>query len=389
MRWPPPQIIFTHVCVGLDAPEFSPVGNLGTPFGQAAVMVFFVVSGFVLYRPFVAARAAGRPEQPLHRFALRRVVRVIPAYWAILTVYAALGGAPQVFTDEWWRYYLLLQVYATDPIVVQGGIPPAWTLSVEMSFYLLLIGFVAIVRRLARRRPDAEGRWRLELLAPLPLVAVGVTFTLVAIYNPDWAMAARTLPGTIHTFAIGMLLAVVSVRAEHGWALPRALAAIRDHSTACVVVVVACLVAIYRAQLFPTPENPTHVFDLDTYAACVGAATVIAFALVAPVTLGAVQSAPLMRLLGSRVLVWLGIVSYGTYLAHWQLVTWLEDPLQFAPLVPHLLVLLAAVYGGAVVIGALSWYRIERPTMRAVSAGRRRRRGRGSVDRTTAVRSPA
>lgn len=382
-------VIFTHVCVGLDTPNPSPVGNLGTPFGQSAVMLFFAVSGFVLYRPFVAARAAGRPEQPLRRFALRRAARLIPAYWVILTIYAALGGAPQAFTEDWWRYYLLLQVYATDPILVQGGIPPAWTLSVEVSFYLLLIGFVAIVRRLARRQPDAARRWRVELLAPLPLIAVGVTLMLVSIYDPDWVMAARTLPGTVHTFAVGMLLAVVSVRAEHDWQLPRALRAIRDHSTACMVVALVCVVAINRAQLWPTPDDPFRVLDLDTYAACLAAANVIAFALLAPVALGATPTAPLMRFLRGRLLIWLGIVSYGTYLAHWQLISWLVDPLRFGPLVPHLLVALVFVYGGAVLIGALSWYRIERPVMRAVAVGRRRDPGPGPVDRPAAVRSPA
>jgi peptidoglycan/LPS O-acetylase OafA/YrhL len=352
-------------------------------------MVFFVVSGFVLYRPFVAARADGRPEQPLRRFALRRLARVLPAYWAFLTLYAVLGGAPSAFSEDWWRYYLLAANYTNEPGLVAGGIPPAWTLAVEMSFYLMLIAFVALMRVLWRRQTSAAWRWRLELLAPLPLVAIGVTFALVAIYNPGWAMAARTLLGTVHTFAIGILLAVVSVRVEHGWQLPRPLRSLRDHSTVCALVAIACLVAMARAGIFPTRDDPLHTFGVDTYAAVIGLANLAAIVLVAPVMLGAARAAPLMRILHNRWLVWLGVVSYGTYLAHWQLVAWLHDPLRFAPLVPHLLVLLAIVYLTAVLLGAISWSYVERPVMRAVARRRRRDSESDPLDRIAPVRSPA
>jgi peptidoglycan/LPS O-acetylase OafA/YrhL len=382
-------VVLAHVGVGLDAPNYSPVANLVMPPGQAAVMVFFLVSGFVLYRPFVAARADGRPEQSLRRFALRRIARVFPAYWALLTVFALLGGAPSAFSEDWWRYYLLAANYTNDPVLVEGGIPPAWTLAVEMSFYLMLIAFVALMRPLWRRRTADAWRWRLELLAPLPLVAIGVTFALVAIYNPDWAMAARTLLGTLHTFAIGMILAVVSVRAEHGWQLPRPLRALRDHSTVCALVAIACLVASYQAGIWPTRDDPFHTFGVDTYAGVIGLANLGAIALVAPVMLGAARGAPLMRFLHNRWLVWLGVVSYGTYLAHWQLVAWLNDPLRFAPLVPHLLVVLATVYLTAILIGAVSWSYLERPFMRAVARRRRRDSGSDPLDRVAPVRSPA
>jgi peptidoglycan/LPS O-acetylase OafA/YrhL len=240
-----------------------------------------------------------------------------------------------------------------------------------------------------RRQTDAARRWRRELLAPLPLVAVGVTFALVAIYYPDWAMAARTLLGTVHTFAIGMLLAVVSVRVEHGWRLPGPLRALRDHSTLCALMAIACLAAIYHGQIWPTPDDPFHTFGVDTYAGVIGLANLGAIALVAPVMLGAPRRAPLMRVLHNRWLVWLGVVSYGTYLAHWQLVAWLHDPLRFAPLVPHLLVVLAIVYLTAVILGAISWTYVERPIMRAVARRPRRDSESDSVDRVAPVRSPA
>ncbi len=61
---------------------------------EVGVAVFFVISGFVLYRPFVSARLDGRPLPLLGRFAGRRALRIVPAYWLALTVSAvALGLA--------------------------------------------------------------------------------------------------------------------------------------------------------------------------------------------------------------------------------------------------------------------------------------------------------
>src|SRR5260370_42480308 len=48
---------------------------------DAGVAVFFALSGFLLYRPYVAARWDGRPPPPVRRYALRRAARILPAYW--------------------------------------------------------------------------------------------------------------------------------------------------------------------------------------------------------------------------------------------------------------------------------------------------------------------
>jgi peptidoglycan/LPS O-acetylase OafA/YrhL len=44
-----------------------------------AVIVFFLISGFVLYRPFAEARLQGRPRPALMPYAVRRVARIVPA----------------------------------------------------------------------------------------------------------------------------------------------------------------------------------------------------------------------------------------------------------------------------------------------------------------------
>ena len=53
------------------------------------VTLFFLLSGFLLYRPFVAARLQGRPPIRIRDFVRRRVLRIVPAYWVCLVVLGA------------------------------------------------------------------------------------------------------------------------------------------------------------------------------------------------------------------------------------------------------------------------------------------------------------
>ena len=62
--------------------------------GDAGVSIFFLISGFLLYRPFAAAHLAGRKPTSADRFWWRRVLRIFPGYWlAVLVIYLAFGFA--------------------------------------------------------------------------------------------------------------------------------------------------------------------------------------------------------------------------------------------------------------------------------------------------------
>src|SRR6266545_781306 len=54
---------------------------------DVAVPIFFAVSGFLLYRPFLAASLAGRPLS-VRAYAWRRALRIVPAYWIALAAIA-------------------------------------------------------------------------------------------------------------------------------------------------------------------------------------------------------------------------------------------------------------------------------------------------------------
>jgi peptidoglycan/LPS O-acetylase OafA/YrhL len=154
------SVVVTHTA-GLTT--FNGENDLLGPFTarlNAGVAIFFVLSGFLLYRPWVAARIEGTRPPRLARYARARLLRILPAYWLALTVLSLWPGLVGPFTADWWVYYGLLQNLSTSTLI--GGLGPAWTLSVELSFYAVLpLYALACARRLARR--PAASQLRIEL----------------------------------------------------------------------------------------------------------------------------------------------------------------------------------------------------------------------------------
>jgi peptidoglycan/LPS O-acetylase OafA/YrhL len=342
---------------------------------SVGVWIFFAVSGFLLYRPFVAARAAGRPGPKLGDFARRRVLRIVPAYWLALTVLSLWPGAPYVtgpLTHDWWRYFGFLQIYGGG--YRDQGLVVAWSLCVEVTFYAMLPLYAIGIRRLS----NTVG-WKVAEIGPLiAIAALGLTVRgLCANQVLSWAWSP-TLLGSMQFFTVGMGLAVASValqgrpvrssvgrlllrRVEWSWALAFA----------------SFLVANTVFDYFQVHGYPPWLQVTGNDVLGMATALLVIFPAVFGTTLGGLPR----RILASRLLSWLGVVSYGMFLWHVSLLGWLIGADYSAarglgpssPLVRGLPdfvsdhVLLAAL-GSTVALSvgaaALSYYLVELPFLR-------------------------
>ncbi|HEX4671247.1 MAG TPA: acyltransferase [Solirubrobacteraceae bacterium] len=302
---------------------------------DVGVPIFFLLSGFLLYRPFVRARAAGE-EPRLRAYAWRRFLRIFPGYWVALVVAVLALGLSGALAP---RYLLLLQSYSKD--TVAGGLPQAWTLCVEVAFYAFLPLWAAFVRRTAASElPALAALFAVSLAYKLVVLGAAVG-THVGAVDP-WIIA---LPAYWDMFAMGMALAVVSTRR-----------AIPGHPAAWWLA--AALLFVLSAKgaglAHPSAEGFTHAQVLVRhylYAAI--AFCVLAAALTGPRPL---EVAPLQAL---------GRISYGIYLYHltvlgllgkWDLAQ-LEDHVH-----PYIL---WSTFGiaGTLVLATASWFAVERPAL--------------------------
>jgi peptidoglycan/LPS O-acetylase OafA/YrhL len=350
------------------------IGSLFPVLGTEGLTLFFLISGFLLYRPFVAARARARPLPSPRRYARRRALRIVPAYWTALTVLAIFPGIVGVFSGDWWRYYLFGQLYSSRTL--GGGIPVAWTLGVEVSFYLALPLWAAMIRRVTPAR-----RWLGSELLGLGLVAAGgIAVQTAASRLAISYTVADSLLGQCTWFALGMALAVLSVAAAEQNRRPLAVRAVTDHSGLCWLGAAACLVGVV-AVLHPSGLL-NIILTLQTkqpFARTLGSIALTAALmslLVAPAVFGENAGGLPRRVLRARWLAWIGLISYGIYLWHLTIAELLglnSDPGHFsasglglAASVHHAttLVLFVLTLGVTVAVAALSYYVIELPFLR-------------------------
>lgn len=114
-------------------------------FGQLGVMVFFLISGFIITH-------VARSESP-GRFVVRRLFRIYPVYWVVLGVVFFLWkanlpvGAGDFNAFRNWADVLRLVTitnYLSAPQHVVLGV--AWTLQIEVMFYAMILLVMPLVR---------------------------------------------------------------------------------------------------------------------------------------------------------------------------------------------------------------------------------------------------
>jgi peptidoglycan/LPS O-acetylase OafA/YrhL len=342
------------------------------------VAIFFMLSAFLLYRPMIAYRTGGPPRPSVRHFARRRLLRIYPAYWVALTVLAIYPGISGPFTGHWWSFYSLAQYLmpvasgkACSGPAYNCGLLQSWTLTVEMTFYIMLPFFAAGTAWIARRFAG-EHRWmRIELGL---IAALGALSLLLAILP----LGLRDDPWFIFSFAahfdwlgVGLAMAVLSVvygRREEslpGWL--RFLASRPGLCWAGALAMYGVSVAAFRpVPLTVAPFTSVEYLAIHFVQFAVGALLVL------PVAFGNPNLGLPRRLLAGPWLIGLGLVSYGFYL--WQVTIGIE--LGYGGGDNGFLVVLLGTTLITLPLAVASYFLIERPLM-LWKPGRRRRRAAG------------
>jgi peptidoglycan/LPS O-acetylase OafA/YrhL len=331
---------------------------------NVGVTLFFVISAFLLYRPFVAARLGTGPPVSVRRYLRSRALRILPAYWFALIVLMFIPGAVVgVDSRHWWVYFGFLQVYDAHRIVL--GIPPAWSLSTECAFYLFLPFYAWVTARTLR----AAGRRAVdtEIGILLCLAAAAITLRTAVQHFGFVRVLPYTLPGAFAWFAVGLVFALLSVRQELEPLRPPRVARIPSSiawAVALGIYVLACTVLHLprSSHASAIPNEYTGVQWLGEHVAFL----VVAALLVVPAFFAdGVRSIP-QRILGLAPLSLLGKISYGIFLWHVPVLVLVVrhpgsyDWLGLDPFVEKLLVTVAVTIACA----AVSFYVVERPFLR-------------------------
>ena len=335
---------------------------------DVGIAIFFVLSGFLLYRPFVARRLDGRPRLDTRSYLRNRALRIYPAYWLALTVLVVVldvRGRDEI--QGLWdfvTFYGLFQSYSAHTAL--GGLQQAWTLTNEVAFYLLLPLWAFVAARLGRRLPP-----RLALVAELAVLGLAAAGALAFRY---WVHTVDTsdvtlgtidprihwLPANFHMFVPGMALALVLEWSRRRDEPLRLLEWPRRHPLVCWAGAAACfwVVSTQLGMGFEvgTSDPETSMLKEALYAG-------VGFLVVLPVALAGATLPRSLRWLGSRPMVVLGVLSYGIYLWHEGVLDIYRDTRDLPVFTGSMPAALLATIAGSVAVAAVSYVLVERPAL--------------------------
>ncbi len=342
------------------------------------LILFFVISGYLLYGGFARAAREQRSTVDWRRYLVRRAARILPAYYVcLLVIYPVLSaiaparGVKVPDAGDLWMFALMVQNFSLDTLLKLN--PVIWTLQVELAFYavLPLLGLFAF--RVAR------GRLAPQVWMAVALIVFGTAwraFTLAADLPQTWE---KQLPTYLPYFAFGILAALFMDRRA-----ARGAGDLPVRTTALLVMAGAALIvgeSWWRATVSGSFERDLLIVIQNTPAG-------IGFGLLAVAVAGGTgRWAGWARV---RPLAWLGLVSYGIYLWHTTMLDLLGD-WGFAEvhvIHPYLDWAVAGV-ALSVAVAAASYYLVERPALRFKDPRSGAPSGSRSISRRSAARASA
>jgi peptidoglycan/LPS O-acetylase OafA/YrhL len=331
------------------------------------VAIFFLISGFLLYRPFLVSRRGGRPLR-LSEFAWRRTLRIVPAYWVALTLFIVAGYLAGVTAHNWAVFYGFGQIYSAATIA--HGIGAAWTLCVEVTFYAALPLLAALAARLGGGRMSVRGDVVLLVVLSLGSLVFRGHYASFA----DYAIV-RTLPGRFLWFAFGMGLAIASVCADPQLERSRAGRLVIRRPGAFWAAA-----ALGTVILFELARNSSIGLD-DVWAYVLYA--LIALFVLLPGVFGETAGGLPRRVLRLPSLAWIGLISYSFYLYHTIVIEQVDKRVGTDNTGGRYVLVFSISALLSCACAAASYYIVERPMMQL---RRRRRSGLTAPRRSAAPR---
>jgi peptidoglycan/LPS O-acetylase OafA/YrhL len=297
-------------------------------FGHLGVSMFFAISGFLI--TMLLAREWNRTGTvSLRGFYRRRALRILPAYVTFLVVVYLLTRVHLVdlARTDWIGVLTYTVNFIREPAWAIGHV---WSLSVEEQFYLV---WPFVVLLLAPRRALFVV---LAYLAAAPLIRVGIW----AFFRSELHVIEELTPLRLDAIAAGCALALLAEKDAFR-------ARFRQTSSQASWTIAVAVVAI-AAGLFIGGDISAFDVTLRYSVEAAAMTAIIWSAASAPTT-------RIGRVLETRPLVWIGVLSYSLYL--WQQLFLTPHSTHWTASFP----LNVAFAGGAAVV---SYYVVESPFLR-------------------------
>jgi peptidoglycan/LPS O-acetylase OafA/YrhL len=326
---------------------------------DAGVAVFFVISGFLLYRPHARAWIEGTDRPATGRYLRNRALRILPALWIAVTLAALLLAINDgTGLASYLRHAALVHIYVDGAPV--HGLTQMWSLATEAAFYLLLPVLARLLDRIGGDGRPGRREVGIRLAVLAGFVLLGPCW--MAAVAGDHPRAGLWLPGYLGWFAVGMAFAVWHVARSNGLLA----ASYVDVLARVPGTLWAAALGVYLIAASPvagpyelTGPTPGQAFMKNLFY------TVVAACVVLPaVGVAGDRAPPAVRVLGGRVAHYLGDISYGVFAYHVVLLGVVTEASDYVLFSGGFFRLFGATLVMSVAAATVSYYLVERPIMR-------------------------
>ena len=327
---------------------------------DSGVAIFFVLSGFLLSRPWLIAAATGRRSPALRVYLWRRALRILPVYWvAVALAFFLLHDNRRVTAADWIRHATFVQIYHFG--WMRAGLTQTWSLCTEVAFYLLL-PVVAVLALVWSRR---FGWHPAGLVAGCVALVAATTVWYVWIHDNGWSAFTSAnfwLPGYLSWFAGGIAMAVVQVHLTQRPVASTSRWRFADHLGASAG---ACwLMALAVFVLAATPiAGPRAVGLITTTEAIIRNLLYLTLAMliVWPAVFGPRTWAH--AVFANRPMRWLGERSYSIFLLHLVVLEGAMNVLGYRLFTGSATAVFVLTMVGSIALSAVTFRLVERPAM--------------------------
>ena len=364
-------VLTTHVAFWSNS--YTGHGVWGTVLARldVGVALFFVLSGFLLARPWMASEPGRRPAT--RPYLWRRLLRIAPLY--LVTVVLALsliGDNRGLGAGRWTRSLLMIDTFTESSL--PAGLTHMWSLAVEVCFYLVLPLLMAV---LVGRRALSVPR---VITGIVVMLAVSVWWYLrgaVLVGSRGLGsdgLVLQWLPGYLGWFALGLLLALAHTVHQQGrsaW-LTAPLRRLARQPGSCWALVAGLLLVAATPIAGPSmleSSTPAESVTKSLLYAAIGGLVVLTGVFADP---DSRYARALSHPAGRR----LGYVSFGIFCLHLPILHLVIATTGWQLFATPLLGLWAVTLLGSLVAAELSYRLVERPALRLRGLAGRRSRGR-------------
>lgn len=358
------MVVLTHCAFNTGRIDRGWTGAVLSRF-DVGVALFFVVSGFLLSRPWFVASSRGAVYPSVSHYLWKRALRILPLYWLVVITALLLDPANQgAGATTWLTHLTLTQLYR--PGALASSLTQMWSLCTEVAFYLVL---PLLVRWLTpRRRLDVcRVVWRCSALSVAGLAWAALAGSVIG----HGLHAAQWLPGYLPWFLLGSALAAMSADPDARARMDRIAADLTGWWTLGIATFAIACTPLAGPRLLTPPTAWEGLLKCLLYA-------VVAGCLVIPLLFGPEREGRVRRWLAGGVPTALGEISYGVFCLHMFVLVCGMRVLGIDVFTGHFWAVLAMTVGVSVPLAAASYLWLERPALRLRNRGVFVRRPPGS-----------